>query len=67
MRASFLLYAVGYLMMIGGIGYGLFLLGIPQIWIGVAASILLGAGLIYSVSRAERDAAMHERAAGSDS
>lgn len=67
MRASFLLYAIGYLMMIGGVGYGLFLLGIPQVWIGVAATVLLGAGLIYSVSRSERDSAMHQRATNSQS
>lgn len=62
MRASFLLYAIGYLMMIAGIGYGLFLVGVPQVWIGVAATVLLGAGLIYSVSRSEQDSAMHKSA-----
>lgn len=48
--------------MIAGIGDGLFLMGIPRVWIGVAATVLPGAGLIYSVSRSEQDSAMHKSA-----
>ena len=38
---SFALFIIGFLLIIGGLAYGAFLLGAPQLWIIVGAVILL--------------------------
>jgi hypothetical protein len=52
--SSFGLYVIGYIVLIGGLAYGAFLLGAPPIWIGVGVVILLGIGIITGVSRTRR-------------
>ena len=52
--SSFALYVVGFLVLIAGLAYGAFLLGVPQHWIGVGVVVLLGIGIISGVSRTRR-------------
>jgi hypothetical protein len=49
--SNFALYVVGYLIVIAGLAYGAFLLGLPPVWIGVGAVVLAGIGIVTGVSR----------------
>ena len=46
---SFLLYAIGFTIMIGGLIYGAHLMHIPTHWIVVGAIVLLGIGILSGV------------------
>ncbi|HMB54612.1 MAG TPA: hypothetical protein VKU40_14945 [Thermoanaerobaculia bacterium] len=54
--SNFALYLVGFLLLIGGVGYGAFLAGIPPIWIGVIVLILAGIGVMSAVKSTQRRA-----------
>jgi len=43
---SFLLYAIGFTIMIGGLIYGAHLMHVPTHWIVVGAIVLLGIGIL---------------------
>jgi hypothetical protein len=49
--SNYALYMIGYVVLIAGLAYGAFLLGVPAVWIGVAAVVLLGIGIISGVTR----------------
>lgn len=49
---SFLLYFVGFIVFIAGMGWIATLVGIPQVYIVAAALALLGVGLFTALSRA---------------
>jgi hypothetical protein len=46
---SFVLYAVGFAILIMGLVYGAFLLHLPTHWIVVGAIVLLGVGILSGV------------------
>jgi hypothetical protein len=46
---SFGLYILGYVVLIGGLGYGATLLHIPTQWIVVGAIVLAGLGIVSGV------------------
>jgi uncharacterized membrane protein len=46
---SFGLYAIGFVIMIGGLIYGAHLMHMPMHWIAVGAIILLGVGILSGV------------------
>jgi len=46
---SFGIYAVGYLLVIGGLAYGAHLMHVPAHWIVVGAVVLLGLGILSGV------------------
>jgi hypothetical protein len=46
---SFGLYLVGYLILIGGLGYGAKLLHVPTQWIVVGTIVLAGLGIVSGV------------------
>jgi hypothetical protein len=52
--SSFALYMIGFIMIIGGMAYGAFRLGVPQLWILIGAVILLGIGFTTGVSKTRR-------------
>lgn len=52
--SSFAYYVIGFVIVIGGLAYGAFLLGAPPVWIGVGAVVLLGIGIVTGVSRTRR-------------
>jgi len=46
---SFGLYALGFLILIGGLVYGAHLMHVPTHWIVVGAVVLLGIGIVTGV------------------
>ncbi len=48
---SFGLYVVGALIVIGGVAWGLIRMGVPTIWVIIAAIILFGLGILSGVAR----------------
>jgi len=55
---SFLLYIVGFLILIGGLIYGAVIVHLPLHWIVVGSVVLLGAGIVTGVKATrQRDAA----------
>jgi len=55
---SFVIYIVGYLIVIGGLIYGATILHLPLHWIVVGAVVLLGAGILTGVKATrQKDAA----------
>ena len=55
---SFLLYIVGFLIMIGGLIYGAVIVHLPLHWIVVGSVVLLGAGVLTGVKATrQKDAA----------
>ncbi|MBC7700480.1 hypothetical protein [Aquabacterium sp.] len=48
---SFALYLVGFLLITGGIAWGLVVAGVPHLYIGIACLILLGLGIVTGVSK----------------
>jgi hypothetical protein len=58
MQGSFIVYLIGYILMIAGVAYGMIQADVPQTWVTVVVLVLAGAGLIYAFSRSQRDKAM---------
>ena len=51
---SFTLYVIGFFVLLAGIGYGAYLLSIPETWIIVGALVITGAGIMSSGSHMKR-------------
>ncbi|WP_373003399.1 hypothetical protein [Hyphomonas sp.] len=49
--SSFPIYLIGFLVLIAGLAYGAFMLGLSLIWIGVCSVILIGLGIITGVGK----------------
>lgn len=47
---SFGIYLAGFIILLAGVIWGLSTAGVPPIWIGIVALILLGIGIITGVS-----------------
>ena len=52
--SAFMLYVLGFFVLLAGVGYGAFLLHVPQSWIVVGALILIGVGIMSAVSHTKR-------------
>jgi hypothetical protein len=48
---SFALYVAGFLVVIGGVAWGLIKLGAPTVWVIIVSVILFGIGILTGVSR----------------
>jgi hypothetical protein len=48
---SFVLYLVGFVLLTGGIAWGLIVAGVPYLYVAIACLILVGLGIISGVSR----------------
>ncbi len=48
--SAFMLYVAGFIILLGGLVYGAFLLHVPQTWIGVGALVMIGFGVMSAVS-----------------
>ena len=46
---SFKIYSVGFMLVIGGLTYGAYLMHIPARWIVMGAIVLLGLGILTGV------------------
>ena len=49
--SAFGLYVIGFAILLGGLGYGAYLLHGPQTWIIVGALIIVGIGVMSAVTR----------------
>ena len=49
--SSFAIYLIGFLLFVGGLAYGAFLLGIALTWILVGAVTLIGLGMVIGVGK----------------
>ncbi len=52
--SSFAAYLIGFLIIIAGLVYGAYLLGVPRQWIIVGVVVLLGIGLVKAVTGTRR-------------
>lgn len=48
---SFALYLVGFVLLIGGIAWGMIVAGVPTLYVAIACVILVGIGVISGVSK----------------
>jgi hypothetical protein len=48
---SFAIYLAGFVILMGGVIWGMSAAGLPTLWIGIVAMIMLGLGIISGVSR----------------
>ncbi|WP_426392648.1 hypothetical protein [Variovorax sp. R-27] len=48
---SFALYMIGFVIFLGGLIWGASVAGVPTLYIGIGAMILLGIGIFSAVSR----------------
>ena len=48
---SFGLYLLGFVILIGGVAWGLSVAGIPTLYIAIACVIMLGIGILTGVTR----------------
>ena len=46
---NFFVYMIGVVIVIAGLAYGLSVAGLSAVWIGVAAAVLLGLGLMGAI------------------
>lgn len=49
--SSFAIYLIGFIIFVGALSYGAFLLGVPTTWIAVGALVLLGLGIFMGVGK----------------
>jgi hypothetical protein len=52
--SSFMLYVLGCIVLLGGLGYGAYLLHVPHAWIIVGALVIVGLGVMSAVTRTKR-------------
>lgn len=52
--SSFGIYIIGFIIFTAGLAIAAYLLGAPPVWIGVGVIVMLGVGLLTSVSRTRR-------------
>ena len=48
---SFALYMVGFILFLGGLVWAAVVAGVPQLYIGIGAVILLGIGIFSAVAK----------------
>ncbi|RZV49144.1 MAG: hypothetical protein EX258_07970 [Sphingomonadaceae bacterium] len=46
--------SIGFLVVVGGLAYGAMLAGIPQTWILVGAVVLIGLGIMSTITNTKR-------------
>lgn len=52
--SAFVLYVLGFIVLLGGLIYGAYLIHVPQAWIIVGALVMIGLGIMSAVSRTKR-------------
>lgn len=63
MSGNFIVYLIGYIIAIIGVAYGLSAAGLSQEWIIAIVLIMAGLGIVYALSRSQRDRATNTSAA----
>jgi hypothetical protein len=49
--SSFSTYLIGFIVLIIGLAVAAYLLGVPQMWIGVGVIVMIGIGVLTGTSR----------------
>jgi hypothetical protein len=52
--SAFMLYVIGFFVLLFGLIYGAYLVHIPQTWIVVGTLVILGLGIMSAVSQTKR-------------
>lgn len=52
--SAFGLYVIGFIVLMAGLGYGAWLLHVPQTWIVVGALVMVGLGVMSAVTHTKR-------------
>jgi len=52
--SSFMLYVIGFFVLLAGLIYGAVLIHVPQTWIIVGTLVFMGAGIMSAVSHTKR-------------
>lgn len=52
--SAFVLYVVGFFVLLGGLIYGAYLIHVPQTWIIVGTLVVLGLGIMSAVSHTKQ-------------
>lgn len=52
--SAFVLYVVGFFVLLGGLIYGAYLIHVPQTWILVGTLVVLGLGIMSAVSHTKQ-------------
>ncbi|MCJ8191436.1 hypothetical protein [Sphingomicrobium aestuariivivum] len=53
---SSMVYFFGFLLVIAGLAYGAITLGVPSLWVGIGAVILVGLAIMNTVTSTKRPA-----------
>lgn len=48
--SAFSLYIMGFIVLLGGVIYGAYLIHVPQTWIIVGSLVIIGVGIMSAVS-----------------
>ncbi|MCJ7420922.1 hypothetical protein [Sphingomicrobium astaxanthinifaciens] len=54
---SSMVYFLGFLLVIAGLAYGAIMLGVPSLWVGIGALVLVGIALMSTVTNTKRPSA----------
>lgn len=57
MSGNFIVYLIGYIIAIIGVAYGLSAAGVGREWMIAVVLIMAGLGIVYALSRSQRDVA----------
>ena len=49
--STFVIYSIGYVILLGGLAYGAVLLNVPTQWIVVGGLVMLGLGIALGVGK----------------
>ena len=49
--SSFMIYLIGFIILIIGLAIGANIMGVPSMWIGVGVIVLIGIGVLSATSR----------------
>ena len=52
--SAFALYVIGFFVLLGGLGYGAYLLHVPHSWIIVGVLVAIGMGVMSAVSHTKQ-------------
>ena len=62
MSGSFLVYLIGYFIMIAGVAYAMNAAGLGSQWIIAIVLVMVGLGIVYALSRSQQDKAINTQA-----
>lgn len=57
MNANFIIYLIGYAIVVAGVAFGMDAAGLDAAWITPVVLVLIGLGIVYAMSRSEQDVA----------